>query len=95
MELMHWRLTLNTRIGLRRSCLRTLMAALFVSLSGSFALASRPTQTATEQLRSFFAAEWEYQLREHPEYATYVGDAGYNDRLSDQSPAYRTQPSYL
>ena len=42
-------------------------------MNSGFVLAATPS--ATEQLRSFFAAEWEYQLREHPEYATYVGDA--------------------
>src|ERR1700740_73185 len=82
---MHGRLTLKTWAYLRRIGHRTLIAALFVSMNGGFALAA--PSSATEQLRNFFAAEWEYQLREHPEYATYVGDARYNDRLSDQSPA--------
>jgi uncharacterized protein (DUF885 family) len=73
--------------GLRR-CFEISMAACFVCLSSGFGLPKpTPTQPATERLRSFFAAEWEYQLREHPEYATYVGDARYNDRLGDQSPA--------
>ena len=84
-ELIHWRLTLKIRTYLRRCGHRTLIATLFVSMNSSFALAA--PSSATEQLRSFFAAEWEYQLREHPEYATYVGDARYNDRLSDQSAA--------
>jgi len=32
------------------------------------------------------AAQWQYGLKTHPELATYVGDARYNDRLSDLSP---------
>src|ERR1700757_2760730 len=82
---MHWRLTLKTWAYLRRFGHRTLIAALFVSMNGGFALAA--PSSATEQLRNFFAAEWEYQLREHPEYGTYVGDARYNNRLDDRSPA--------
>ncbi|MES2127372.1 MAG: DUF885 family protein [Pseudomonadota bacterium] len=31
--------------------------------------------------------QWEYTLRSQPEYATYVGDKRYNDRLSDYSLA--------
>ncbi len=38
------------------------------------------------QLRDALKVEWEYQLRTHPEFATYVGDNRYNDRLSDDSP---------
>ncbi len=38
------------------------------------------------QLRDALQAEWEYQLRTYPEFATYVGDTRYNDRLGDYSP---------
>lgn len=38
------------------------------------------------QLREAIQAEWEYTLRVHPEFATYVGDTRYNDRLEDYSP---------
>lgn len=37
-------------------------------------------------LRDALQAEWEYSLRTHPEFATYVGDTRYNDRLGDYSP---------
>jgi uncharacterized protein (DUF885 family) len=42
-------------------------------------------QTASAQLGSFFAAEWEYQLEHSPEFATYVGDTRFNDRMGDYS----------
>lgn len=42
--------------------------------------------SAVAQLDAFYAAEWEYNLKLHPEMATYVGDARFNDRLSDYSP---------
>src|SRR5580704_1842929 len=37
------------------------------------------------QLRDALQAEWEYTLRTYPEFATYVGDTRYNDRLGDYS----------
>jgi len=42
--------------------------------------------THRAQLRDALQAEWEYQLRTYPEFATYVGDPRYNDRLGDYSP---------
>jgi len=38
------------------------------------------------QLRDAIQAEWEYTLRTQPEFATYIGDTRYNDRLGDYSP---------
>jgi uncharacterized protein (DUF885 family) len=37
------------------------------------------------RFRDAIAAQWQYELRTHPEMATYVGDARYNDRLDDRS----------
>ena len=41
-----------------------------------------------KQFNSLLAEEWEYEMRESPEYATAVGDYRYNDRWSDASLAY-------
>ena len=49
--------------------------------SGPSDLESRLTQ-----FRQAIAARWQYELKTYPEFATYVGDARYNDRLSDYSP---------
>ena len=38
-----------------------------------------------QQLKAALDDEWEYALRTHPEFATYVGDSRYNDKLSDHS----------
>lgn len=38
------------------------------------------------QLQSLLDQQWQYQLRSHPELATYIGDKRYDDRLSDESP---------
>ncbi len=51
--------------------------SLFSQTNGT-SLASRRAQ-----LRDALQAEWEYTLRTHPEFATYVGDTRYNDRLGD------------
>jgi hypothetical protein len=47
---------------------------------------SNSLEARRAQLRDALQAEWEYQLRTYPEFATYVGDTRYNDRLSDHSP---------
>jgi uncharacterized protein (DUF885 family) len=39
-----------------------------------------------QQLNALIQEEWEYALRQHPEFATFVGDSRYNDKLSDYSP---------
>ncbi len=41
-----------------------------------------------QQLLSLFDEEWQYVLRTSPEWATTLGDTRYNDRLSDDSPAF-------
>ena len=38
------------------------------------------------RLHAIFDEYWEWQKREFPEFATFVGDDRYNDRLSDLSP---------
>jgi uncharacterized protein (DUF885 family) len=60
-----------------------LVLACFASLS---AQTSKSLDSRRAQLRDAIQAEWEYSLRENPEFATYVGDTRYNDRLGDNSP---------
>ena len=55
--------------------------ALYAQNSGASVAARRA------QLHDALQSEWEYDLRTHPEFATYVGDTRYNDRLGDYSPA--------
>ena len=47
---------------------------------------SKSLDARRAQLRDAIQAEWEYTLRTQPEFATYVGDTRYNDRLGDYSP---------
>src|SRR5262245_24105722 len=44
--------------------------------------AARPPDRALHQL---FDEEWQWRLKEHPAFATSVGDPRYNDRLTDLS----------
>ena len=41
----------------------------------------------SRKLHALFDARWEVQMRTYPEWATYVGDSRYGDRLYDASPA--------
>ncbi len=59
-----------------------LVVACAVSLS---AQGSKNLDARRAQLRDALNAEWEYNLRTHPQLATYVGDARYNDQLGDYS----------
>jgi uncharacterized protein (DUF885 family) len=47
---------------------------------------SNSLEARRAQLRDALQAEWEHALRTYPEFATYVGDTRYNDRLGDYSP---------
>ncbi|HEX7383434.1 MAG TPA: hypothetical protein VF291_03915, partial [Burkholderiaceae bacterium] len=42
---------------------------------------------AASQARALFDDYWEFTLREYPEFATFIGDARYADRLNDVSDA--------
>ena len=41
----------------------------------------------TKQLYALFDSEWEYNLKESPTFASYLGDKRYNDKWSDNSLA--------
>lgn len=43
------------------------------------------------QLKNLIAEEWEYELRENPEFATIIGDYRYNDQWRDLSLAHVEQ----
>ena len=61
----------------------SLVLAFAIMLS---AQTSKSLDARRAQLRDAIQAEWEYNLRTNPEFATYVGDTRYNDRLGDYSP---------
>lgn len=59
------------------------IAAIFFHFSA--ALHAADTPPTAERLHKLFADEWEYSLREHPEFASSLGDKRYNDRWTDLS----------
>src|SRR5262245_27608195 len=38
-----------------------------------------------QELHDLFREDWEWTLKEYPEFGTYIGDDRYNDKLSDLS----------
>ncbi|HYD82210.1 MAG TPA: DUF885 domain-containing protein [Paucimonas sp.] len=67
-----------------RKFLLIVSALLFAPLS-AVADAAPPPQP--QQLKALLDSDWQWTMRHQPEYATYVGDKRYNDRLSDTSLA--------
>jgi uncharacterized protein (DUF885 family) len=63
---------------------RILLAILF--LLAALPAGAAPN-AAVRQLHQLFDEEWERALRDSPESASYFGDARYNDRWTDLSPA--------
>ncbi|MGB7470411.1 MAG: DUF885 domain-containing protein, partial [Candidatus Acidiferrum sp.] len=62
-------------------------------LVGAVGLRAHRNDTANlearrSKLNQLIAEEWEYQMRESPEYATAIGDYRYNDKWSDYSLAH-------
>jgi uncharacterized protein (DUF885 family) len=68
--------------GLRSFLMVMLMAATTPVVT---AQAPQPTPNEGEKLHAIFAAQWEWALREFPEYATMLGDYRYNARLTEMS----------
>jgi len=66
---------------------RSHLAALALLLFLAAPAQAAPASAAVRQLHQLFDDEWERGLREYPEVASYLGDARYNDRWTDLSPA--------
>jgi uncharacterized protein (DUF885 family) len=70
---------------------RILAALFFTSVlavlieSARAGIATAPEEA--KKLHALFDTEWQWNLREYPEYATSVGDPRFNDRLTDLSAA--------
>ena len=62
------------------------VVSIFSSSSGKTSVDER-----RNELNRRLAEEWEYEMRESPEFATVIGDYRYNDRWSDNSLAHVQQ----
>jgi uncharacterized protein (DUF885 family) len=69
----------------RRWLLASASAALLGCTNASTWAAADPAQT--QRLHALFDARWEAQMQRYPEWASYLGDTRYADRLEDASPA--------
>ena len=54
---------------------RSALVALLLGCSGVLAHPGLPDPAETRRLHALFEAEWEWNMRTFPEWATYVGDA--------------------
>jgi uncharacterized protein (DUF885 family) len=64
-----------------------LMRKLLLLFVAFLALPLLAASTETAQLNKLIADEWQWQLADNPENATYLGERGHDDRLMDRSPA--------
>ncbi|MFN2597672.1 MAG: DUF885 family protein [Pyrinomonadaceae bacterium] len=60
-------------------------ALVFVTTARTPAQKTQPTADAARSLHALFEEEWEYAMREHPTWASTLGDRRYNDRWEDDS----------
>lgn len=67
-------------------------ARLFALFSLTLTLmAQNSLEQRRDALNKLLDEQWQYTMRESPEFATVVGDYRYNDKWSDQSLAHQAQ----
>ena len=78
---------------MNRIARKTMALALVAAFGAASAHAAPPADVATrvKALNELLAEQWQYQLKESPEFATILGDYLYNDKFSDLSIAHAMQ----
>jgi len=75
--------------------LRLPMKSLILAISATFAIAAQAApadvDTRVKALNDLLAEQWQYNLKESPEFATILGDYRYNDKWSDITLAHAAQ----
>jgi uncharacterized protein (DUF885 family) len=64
---------------------RCALVAMFFAAGGAVAQPTQGDAAETARLHELFDADWQWNMRTFPEWATYVGDHRYGDRLNDRS----------
>ena len=62
-----------------------MLCATALAQSAPHAETTQSLEARRHELTRLITAEWEYEMRESPEFATIIGDYRYNDRWSDSS----------
>src|SRR5262249_19583524 len=69
---------------------KTLILAIAAVIgAGAHAAPAGDVAVRVKALNDLLAEQWEYQLKETPEFATILGDYRYNDKFSDLTIAHR------
>ena len=78
---------------MNRLTLSAMALALASSLAASSVIAAPAADVATrvKALNDLLGEQWEYQMKEAPEFATILGDYRYNDKFSDVTIAHTLQ----
>jgi len=74
-------------LSLRRTLSLTALAAAALGTVAPV-MASDDVATRVKGLNTLLAEQWEYNLKDSPEFATIIGDYRYNDKISDASLAH-------
>jgi uncharacterized protein (DUF885 family) len=74
----------------RRTLCLAALAAAALGLNAP-ARAADDVDTRVKALNALLAEQWEYTMKDAPEFASLIGDLRYNDQLSDQSLAHVQQ----
>ncbi len=79
--------------GLGRALWRGGLAGLL--LLGVVHAVAQESAEQTKRLHALFESTWQANMQAYPEWATFVGDHRYGDRLTDESPEARAQREAL
>jgi uncharacterized protein (DUF885 family) len=80
-----------SKLLLRSAGAMTFLATFLVLTSFTPGKTVKSLEDRRKDLKQLIDEEWEYEMRESPESATYLGDYRYNDRWSDSSLAHLQQ----
>ncbi len=74
-----------------RSALLTLSGAICMTLAGTLNGQTADLATRRDALNKLLDEQWQYTMKQSPEFATVLGDLRYNDKVSDISLAHVAQ----